>query len=174
MQAPMGLHVSLGLQLPMSAECIGNSQQPIQVCRRRYALYWLNCSLYTTNGMLQTGLSQSFPDQFVCKRAKGAEEKTPDLQVVDLHTLINETIFLPYHPSRAERQSLKPAMPDVKKAKPVDIHIMRGEAKCFNCSHFQGTLQGTVRCKDGFNIPGECNETGYGYKTVCKGNDSFK
>ncbi|GBO29818.1 hypothetical protein AVEN_218095-1 [Araneus ventricosus] len=70
-QAPVGLHVSLG---PPTAADVGEVQWQFSKADRFYvgagACASSNCSLYTTNGMLQTGLKPVNTNRCVCKEPK--------------------------------------------------------------------------------------------------------
>ncbi|GBM47473.1 hypothetical protein AVEN_153687-1 [Araneus ventricosus] len=67
-QASVGLHVSLG---PPAAADVGEAQSQSATADRFFAGSRIcassNCSLYTTNGMLQTGFKSVDTNRCVCK-----------------------------------------------------------------------------------------------------------
>ncbi|GBN64141.1 hypothetical protein AVEN_192573-1 [Araneus ventricosus] len=70
-QVPVGLHVSLG---PPAAADVGEAQWQFSAADRFYVgagtCASSKCSLYTTNGMLQTGLKPVDTNRCVCKEPK--------------------------------------------------------------------------------------------------------
>ncbi|GBN46775.1 hypothetical protein AVEN_73953-1 [Araneus ventricosus] len=70
-QAPVGLHVSLGPPAPAD---VGEVQWQFSTADRFYVCAGTcassNCSQYTTNGMLQTGMNPVDTNRCVCKEPK--------------------------------------------------------------------------------------------------------
>ncbi|GBM22320.1 hypothetical protein AVEN_121139-1 [Araneus ventricosus] len=103
-QAPVGLHVSLG---PPEAADVGETQWQFSTADRFFVgagtCASSNCSLYTTNGMLQTGFKPVDTNRCVCKEPKptGAGTRTDSLQVFPVAHVI--LLSLAHSPILADR-----------------------------------------------------------------------
>ncbi|GBN60755.1 hypothetical protein AVEN_265491-1 [Araneus ventricosus] len=84
-QVPVGLHVSLG---PPAAADVGEVQWQFSTVDRFYVGAGTSasskCSLYTTNGMLQTGLKQVDTNRCVCKEPLGCLERVSTMNFNNL------------------------------------------------------------------------------------------
>ncbi|GBM29588.1 hypothetical protein AVEN_130072-1 [Araneus ventricosus] len=87
-QAPVGLHLSLG---PPAAADVGKAQWQFSTSDRFFVdagtCASSNCSLYTTNGMLQSGFKPVDTNQCVCKEPLLCDGERQNLRLNELTCL---------------------------------------------------------------------------------------